>query len=415
MRSKITQVFLSFIAVAILLVSDASAQRNNASLDSLKIVYYGSSVPAGFGATNMFGYTSRFTEILKQRAAEGKGKAWAPVNKSIGGDNTIKLRARWQRDLVPQKAKYVLIALSLGNEGIHEAGQARYEQFRTNMAGLIQLALDSGYVPVLANCYVRNDFTPADYYFVKQMNMWIHTLDVPSINLLGGVDNGEGHWAPAYWNDGAHPNNKGHQELAYTVVPSLFDALSNGKPQPAGFDSANEGMTLNSRTVVFQPDNITHSYTTSIAIKADKAGRIIQLRDSLHNLGSISIIDNGVVEYKSPLQQKITGTTVVTDGKWHTITLTNYYARNATILYTDSKTEGTVSEQISIKELTLGNSEAKNVKVRNWLFYRSGMNPTEADALANGMLLRSSLELYAPLDAKKDVLRNLAQSMNVLR
>jgi len=47
------------------------------------------------------------------------------------------------------------------------------------------------------------------------------------------------------------------------------------------------------------------------------------------------------------------------------------------------------------------------------------MNPDEIKYLAKDSLLKSSLELYAPLDGKKvsvsDPLINLAQSMNVIK
>ncbi|RYZ97877.1 MAG: SGNH/GDSL hydrolase family protein, partial [Sphingobacteriaceae bacterium] len=293
-------------------------------LDNLKITYMGSSVPYGQGATNLQGYTYLYTQLLNARKSTG-GKDWSTVNISIGGNNTTAVLNRYTRDLTPQKSKYVIFALSLGNEGIHEQGQTAFNSFKTNMQTLITKARADGMIPVLTNCYTRNDFTLKDYDFVKQMNMWIHTLDVPSINLLGGVDNGAGKWAPAYWHDPGHPDDEGHQELAYTIVPSLFDALSNGKPQPTDIDAANEGTQI-SKPILFKPDNITHPFTITITIKANGKGSIIHLKDTLNKPGAISITDKGSVEYRSPLYQKITSTASVTDGKWHTITLTHYYA-----------------------------------------------------------------------------------------
>lgn len=413
-RAIITSLIICFAFVNYASAGIVDTGRVNPSLDPLKIVYFGSSVPFGYGATNNFGYTYRFNRILQQRADNGTGKAWKPVNKSIGGDNTIRLRNRWQKDLVPQKAKYVVLALSLGNEGLHESGKIKFDQFKTNITKLIALARDSGYVPVLTNCYTRNDFNAQDYSYTQQMDMWIHTLDVPSINLLGGVDNGRGNWAPAYWHDPGHPNDAGHQELAYTIVPSLFDALSNGKPQPKQIDTDNTGIHIQTKQIAFKPDNIVHPFTTTITVKADGRGCILQLKDTTGNIGAISITDKGLLQYRSPQYQKITGTMPVNDGKWHTITLTHYYARNQTQLYCDSTLQGAVNEQILVKELYAGATDSKNITARNWLFYRAGMNATEVAALTNNTLLKSSLELYAPLDEKQDVLKNLAQSTDTL-
>ncbi|MFD2147761.1 SGNH/GDSL hydrolase family protein [Mucilaginibacter antarcticus] len=228
---------MKFTTAALLIFSiclglSCTAQVPETKADSLKIVYFGSSVPWGYGATKEHGYTYVFNNILNKRSADGTGKNWKTANISKGGDNTIKLIARWGKELMPQKGKYVVYALSLGNEGIHEAGKPRLDQFKTNMTKLIDMARDSGYVPIITNCYTRNDFNKKDYAFVKDLNLWINALDVPSVNVLGAVDNGFGKWAAGYWSDPAHPNNSGHAEMAYTIVPSLFDALANGKPQP---------------------------------------------------------------------------------------------------------------------------------------------------------------------------------------
>jgi hypothetical protein len=101
------------------------------------------------------------------------------------------------------------------------------------------------------------------------------------------------------------------------------------------------------------------------------------------------------------------------------VALTHYFARGETLLYLDGKLVGHLSEQLRTRQLTLGGSQAPaGAQYRNWLFYRSGMNEAEVRALAADSLLKSSLELYAPLDGRRvaapDVLANLAQSTNVL-
>lgn len=394
--------------------------RTNKSLDTLKIVYFGSSVPYGTGATKDFGYTSMFTRLLKQRAINGTGKAWVPINKSIGGDNTLKIMARWERDLVPQRAKYVLIALSLGNEGIHEVGKPRFDQFKTNMTKIISMARDSGYVPIITNCYTRNDFNEADYYYVKQMNLWIASLNLPSVNLLGAVDDGTGKWATGYWFNEGHPNDAGHAEMSYAIVPSLFDALANGKPQPKFIDGSFVGWNNTQRDLLyFKPENSLHAFTTSITIKINGKGQVLELRDSSGKAGDILINNKGFLEYQSAQKQTIIGGIKLTDGKWHKVTLSHYYARGETVLYCDGLKEGNVSEKLLIKELYLGDKKGRGLSAKDWLFYRSGMNLSEVKALNENSLLQSSLELYAPLDGQHTVLKNelsnLAQSTNVVK
>src|SRR3546814_16977577 len=77
------------------------------------------------------------------------------------------------------------------------------------------------------------------------MNLKIHQWNVPSINLLGAIDDLSGHWMDGFWADGFHPNDAGHAEMAYTIVPSLFDALESGKPSPVKVEGS--GIKLSKR------------------------------------------------------------------------------------------------------------------------------------------------------------------------
>ena len=86
--------------------------------------------------------------------------------------------------------------------------------------------------PIVTLCYTRNDFTAVEYEYTRRMNLAINAWDVPSVNFLGAVDDGTGKWAKGFWHDSLHPNAAGHDELARTFVPTLFDALEQGKPAP---------------------------------------------------------------------------------------------------------------------------------------------------------------------------------------
>lgn len=389
-----------------------------------KIIYFGSSVPKGEGATNQYGYTSIFTDLLKNRIPT-QATQWETVNISIGGDNTLKVLKRYEKDFLPQKGQYVVFALALGNEGIHEHGQPIFDQFKKNLKLLIDKARADGYTPIITNSYTRNDYTKADYQFIKQMNLEIHRWEVPSINLLGAIDDLSGRWVDGYWADGAHPNDLGHLEMAYTIVPSLFDALENNKPLPkrvkgSSVNFKNRGQRTKSLTLT--PENIVHSFTTTITFKTGSPGQILKFKavaeNNEVNKGVIQIDDKGNLSYRSPKSNTITGTRV-NDDQWHTLTLTHYYAKGITQLYLDTELQGTVDEKLVTTDFHIGGAGGpEKIGYKDWLFYRSGMNQEEVKHIAEGPLLKSSLELYAPLDGKKvdirDPLANLAQSLNTL-
>ncbi|MGI4866533.1 MAG: GDSL-type esterase/lipase family protein [Janthinobacterium lividum] len=389
-----------------------------------KLTYIGSSVPYGVGATNNVGYTTLYANLLAQRNTAGTGGPWATANVCVPGNNTIDVTGRFDNDALPQNGKYVVIGLALGNEGILTGGQATFNQFRDNMIALIKHARANGLVPVVSNNYGRNDYGPTEYTFVRQMNALIHGWNVPSINLLGGVDDVAGHWAPSYWYDALHPNDLGHAELARTIVPSLFDALNASKAQPTRRIST--GITLRSSaaapapTVRLVPEEVVHPFTTALRFRTSGTGRLVQVLDSAGlTAGTVQVAATGKLLYTSAKGRTIAGTKVVNDNRWHKLVLTHYYARGVTQLYVDSLYEGVANERLRLTRLDLGGSAAPaRVQLRDWFFYRSGLNQDEVRALAADSLLKSSLEIYAPLDgsraATSDSLANLAQSTNVL-
>ncbi len=395
------------------------APTNVSPPNELKIVYFGSSVPFGQGATNKYGYLSRYSALLAQRAATRQGAAWTTANISVPGDNTVKVLARWNRDLVPQNARYVLFALALGNEGIHEGGCAKLDQFKTNMQQLIGQARALGLVPVVTNSYTRNDYTAQDYAYIRQMNLLLQAWAVPTVNLLGAVDDGAGHWAPGYWDDALHPNDLGHAELFHALVPSLFDALRAGKPLPRW--QATSYVRFSGRqpqALRLVPEALVHPFTQVISFRTTATGRLLELQDST-STGSLRIDQRGTLTYTSAKTGHLTSLARVNDGEWHHVSLTHYFARGETILYLDSTRVGSLREQLRTRQLTVGGPGTPHgVQYRNWLFYRSGMNSDEIKALAADSLLKSSLELYAPLDGRRvaatDSLANFAQSLNRL-
>lgn len=383
--------------------------------DDYKISFMGSSVCAGMGASGDKGYAYLYTNLLKERYEQGLGQNWTTSNISVPGNNTSDLLRRWENDLINQCSRYVIYGLSLGNEGIHERGEEAFNSYRDGMLKAIEQARDSSIIPVMANNYTREDFNEQDYNYTKQMNLLIHEWDVPSINTLGAVDDGAGHWATGYQNDGAHPNTAGHEEFFYAMVPSLFDALDAGKPQPqiVNGTSYKLGSSVVSDQIEFIPENIVHPFTLSFEIKTTSAGTIASFENET-GTGLIKINSEGKVIYESPEGNQISATLSVTDNEWKRITLTHYYARGVTMLYVNNERGGEISEKLVPKKFILsGENAPAEIYYRQLFFWRAGMNAEEISAVNAGRMLKSSLEIYAPLGGDEP-LTNLAQSTNIL-
>lgn len=383
-------------------------------IDPFKISVMGSSVANGQGATNNRGYAYMYGELLDQRFRTQESRLpWFTSGISVNGNNTLNLLARYN-DLIHDCGKYVIFGVSLGNEGIHGATdqQAIYNQFRDNMQTLIRKAREDGKHPVMMNNYTRGDFVASDYEYVKQMNLLIHEWDLPSVNLLGAIDNGSGLWADGYQNgtDIYHPTTDGHREFAYAMVPSLFDAIEAGKLQPARTSGGSYSLS-NQKVIEFTPEATVHPFTLSFKIKATMDGVITSFANGSNATGTLKI-EEGVLVYQSPTTGTIKGTVNITDNRWHVVSLTHYHAQGRTLLYTDKTPAGELAEKLTVGKFTIGDSVSASERAYSELFfYRSAMSSEEIEALCDGKMLKSSLEIYVPLD---NSLENLAQSMNVV-
>jgi len=215
------------------------------------ICFFGSSVCKGVGADSLQGYADLVTARLP--------RGWQTVNISVSGNDTYDLLARYNSDLLPAQAKYVVIGLSLGNEGLHEKGARALLSYRENMPRLIEQLQHDGRTVIVTNNYPRADFNAVDYNDLCEVNLEVQQWNVTTINLFGTIDDGQGHWA--YWNgtDIYHPDNRGHQAFASAFPPSMWQALDKGKPLPEKV--CTDGDENGVQCVSFTPEPNLESYT----------------------------------------------------------------------------------------------------------------------------------------------------------
>jgi len=315
-----------------------------------RVCFFGSSVCRGVGADSLNGYASKVADALPI--------GWESVNISIDGNNTYDLFARFERDMMPVEAKYVVIGISLGNEGLHEKGARAVLSYKENMPRLIRMLQEQGRMVIVTNNYPRADFNEVDYEDLCAVNLEVQQWDVPTINVFGTIDDGQGRWAEHMWNgtDIYHPNQRGHRAMASAFPPSMWEALQAGKPLPEYISTQGEENGV--ACVSFVPEGHVQSYTLSY-ISADTT----------------------YTEVYAAAQQKL----------WQ-------YANGQHVSVTEGidKTIGTITIQ--------GNN------IHQVLFYRAAMTEREVRALARGKMLRSSLEIYCPLLGGDTT--NYAQTMN---
>ncbi len=385
-------------------------------VDTCRISVFGSSVAHGTGAKDDQGYAYLYGQQLRQRTQSGASKhPFTISNISVGGNKTSDLLRRYN-DLVFDLGRYVVFGLSLGNEGIHGSKnqQAVFERWRDNMLRLIDMARADGKVPVVMNNYGRADFNLKDYSYVRRINLLIHEWDLPSINVLGAVDDGQGHWPAGYEADTGHPNTLGHREMMYTIPPSLFDALAAGKPLPVRNGSGD--ITLSrGNTLKFTPEGTVHSFSLSLVVRGSDHGRICTLQGNGRHAW-IGVNKDHHIYYRSSAGDSIVCPIPLEDKARHTVTLSHRYAQRQTLFFVDADQQ-VASERMQLTSVMIGDRNGRRTKrhFSEVFFWRSALNADEVMALARGAMLKSSLEVYAALnDEEKLQPRNLAQSLTRL-
>ena len=285
------------------------------------------------------------------------------------------------------------------------------------------------------------------------MNILESSWDVPTVNFLGALDDGNGRWARGFMFNDKHPNASGHQELALTFVPTLFEALEKGKPIPAkpaagrGFARISEA----SAPLTFAPESTMHSFAVSMTVRTQGNGTLAAISGSTllakmekkqsgtgpaaaefeeaalsadRPFASTVGIQNGKWTYTSADGTRI-ASSAAADAEWHHIVLSHYTARGETLFFVDEKLAGTVAERLEPKQFVIGGAGStkgatspKEADYKDVFLFRSALNPDEVAVLHQGKMLQASLEVYSPLVDTQfrpgSIVENRAQSMTGL-
>ena len=420
-----------------------------------RIAVFGSSVANGRGdETAHDGYTGQLRMAMAQRG-------WEVLNQSRGGDSTKTIQPRFTpngaldpkiRYLTTVNPSYVVIGLAFGNEGLYEAKTKAekdtvYDGYLRNMKGLVERARQAGIVPLVALGYTRDVYTPEDYEYVRRANIEQSTWDVPTVNFLGAIDDGSGHWALG-WDD-KHPQASGHREMFYAFVPTVFEALEKGKPAPVkATGTAFARVAAGTAPLAFAPAETMHPFALSVTVRAQDNGTIaavggstLQVRtETRKNEGNDMLaktlvadqpfnatlqVRNGKWSYRSAAGAYV-DSTVAADGQWHQIVLSHFTARGETLFFVDGRLAGKASERLEPQRFVIGGPGGagapggpKVADYKELFIHRAALNADEVSAMHQGRMLKASLEIYAPLtdaDFKAgSTIENRAQSLTALK
>jgi lysophospholipase L1-like esterase len=188
--------------------------------EGLKIVVVGSSVAEGYKAWMLKGWTQLLAEDLHQRYGHQL------VNVSELGANVSRTIDRFPAVVAPQQPDIVIIALSLGNEGLahclpHER-RAAQRRFESGLQQLVKMTRELGALPILGGVYPHGDYSPEHYWLLRDTHKRMLSWGVPVLDWLAAVDNGQGRWQEGVSFDPAHPNTRGHRRMYEAIDLNLF-------------------------------------------------------------------------------------------------------------------------------------------------------------------------------------------------
>lgn len=402
-----------------------------------EIVVLGSSVAAGVGAspqeTNGWAWRTKALLETPPPVAPGSHVAWNVHNASIPGNNTAAVINRFQNDVaIPRAgAKVVMISLSLANEGLVGASnpQAVFDSFKNGIEEIIERCQTANMVPVVTLCYPQNLYNAEQYSYVRKMNLLLNTWGVPSVNFLGAIDDGSGHWAPGHSADDGHPNSQGHLEMYGSIVPSLFDAIVAGKTGSPDWNGTTGYLRLNQdpanpAPLSYTPAQEYRSLTLSFRVRTTGTGTVAAIGSG--NTGATLEIRANSLVHVSPTGTETSIPATLADGRWHDLALSYRKPTHQTLVFIDGRLQATVAGSLTTGTFGVGGpgsiagraSSPMQADYQDVAIYRAAWTEDEALAQSRGALQQASLDILATLDDASPTqgapLANRAQSFAAL-
>ena len=167
------------------------------------------------------------------------------INAGMGGNRSREMLARLERDVLANKADWVLL-----NCGVNDSNTGEYgvppDEFRSNVTKIVERSQAAGVrVMILPATGGREDFAQMMRDVAKEKNCVLADVRVPY--QKADRDNPFAQMA----NDGVHPNARGYYEMAMPILRAFgLDEAQMAKARTALLDQP--------KTFEYQPDFKVH-------------------------------------------------------------------------------------------------------------------------------------------------------------
>lgn len=380
-----------------------------------RILFLGSSSTEGTGTTNA--QTKYYGKLLEAKLGTTNYEFF---HRGVGGDNTPGAIARFYRDVAPVNADFVFLAFTIGNEGITgqttpAARMDKYRQFKSGILQLCHMIQQQGAVPIVLTQAPTRSYTTEIYGYSQKMNAELEAMGIHCCDWGGVVDAMDGTGKPidSIMFDNLHYNDAAHVEMANAIPPTLFEkaSLQDGGYLPFMEGYINTGNLVSQTPIVYAPTDIT-TFTYSMRFRKSTPDLVGLVSFNANQRILIQAnTSGGVMQYNggetpTPTVVSMDTTYNFNDGLWHTLTVSYSPLDKNLKVYVDGVLKSTIANTtLSLSKLTVGGRDGtaatlKNTDIKDIILYRTRLTAEKVQALHEGTVSQTSLEIYSPLHDK---------------
>jgi len=166
--------------------------------------------------------------LYLQEALAGKATV---INRGVGGDRSIDLLKRYEKDVLAEKPDYIIILIGI-NDVWHQYALGKIvtdEEFQTNMETLLEKIRQDLNIPVLLIEPFIIDIDPEKNRFYQELYPRVLILRRLASKFCHEYLTLEGRFReasvtkpPVYWSeDGVHPTAEGHKFIANEILKKI--------------------------------------------------------------------------------------------------------------------------------------------------------------------------------------------------
>ena len=399
-----------------------------------KVLFIGSSTTEGNGPSVI---DNAWFKIIERRL----GDKYKCYFRGIGGDNTVDVINRFYNDVAPVQPDFVVIQLTIGNEGIYSSTDkvAIYQQFKDNMLQIINMVKQIGATPIVIGQAPTKNYNDLYYRFGVKVTEEIASMGVHTIDVMGNLAKEDGTPFEQVMKDTLHYNDLGQEYIANAIPITLFD---KARVQAGGYFKEQENSYIHlgqdlytDLPIYFEPDEPIKNFTFFCWVRYAQPNHGVVPSNasgvvSFNNSDRLYVVSGNENEWIITNNSDSSGggrftSTEIQWNKWISLAISYHAEENQYIVYCNGIEIGRHTADVGVlTRLTLAGREGaegltlRNADFKNVLLYRTRLNAQQIKRLHEGQYLQMSLELFAPMNDKAIVpgasLNNLAATTSTL-